>query len=64
MVNKMNDQTVSILMRGQIPEPDPERVREAPAQNRQQRRQYTENRTDMNPFWMAVPVCRCSLTPR
>ena len=44
MVNKMNDQTVSILMRGQIPEPDPDQVREAPAQNRQQRRQYTENR--------------------
>ena len=44
MVNKMNDQTVSILMRGQIPEPDPNQVREAPAQNRQQRRQYTENR--------------------
>ena len=44
MVNKMNDQTVSILMRGQIPEPDPSQVREAPAQNRQQRRQYSENR--------------------
>ncbi|MBQ9385876.1 MAG: preprotein translocase subunit SecA [Bacteroidaceae bacterium] len=45
MVNKMNDQTVSILMRGQVPEPDPNQVREAPAQNRQQRRQYTENRS-------------------
>jgi preprotein translocase subunit SecA len=45
MVNKMNDQTVSILMRGQIPEPDPDQVREAPAQNRQQRRQYNESRS-------------------
>lgn len=48
MVNKMNDQTVTILMRGQIPEPDPERVREAPAQNRAQRRQYNETKVDLN----------------
>ena len=48
MVYKMNDQAVSILMRGQIPEPDPDSVREAPPQNRQQRRQYTENRTDLS----------------
>ena len=48
MVDKMNDQTVSILMRGQIPEPDPKQVREAPAENRQQRRsQYTENRQQL-----------------
>ena len=48
MVNKMNDQTVSILMRGQVPEPDPNRVREAPAQNRQQRRQYNESKADLS----------------
>jgi preprotein translocase subunit SecA len=47
MVNKMNDQTVSILMRGQVPEPDPNRVREAPAQTRQQRRQYSESKADL-----------------
>ncbi|MCQ2127577.1 MAG: SEC-C domain-containing protein, partial [Bacteroidaceae bacterium] len=47
MVNKMNDQTVTILMRGQVPEPDPERVREAPAENRQQRRQYNESKADL-----------------
>ena len=48
MVNKMNDQTVSILMRGQVPEPDPNRVREAPAQTRQQRRQYNESKADLS----------------
>ncbi|MBO4499015.1 MAG: preprotein translocase subunit SecA [Bacteroidaceae bacterium] len=47
MVDKMNDQTISVLMRGQIPEPDPSQVREAPAQNRSQRRQYTENRSQL-----------------
>ena len=47
MVNKMNDQTVSILMRGQIPEPDPNQVREAPEQSRQQRRQYQESKADL-----------------
>ena len=50
MVNKLNDQTVTVLMRGQIPEPDPSQVRqaqEAPRQVQQPRRQYTENRVDM-----------------
>ena len=48
MVDKMNDQTVSILMRGQIPEPDPSQVREAPAENRAPRRQqYTENKAQL-----------------
>ena len=48
MVDRMNDQTVSILMRGQIPEPDPDKVREAPAENRAQRRQqYTENKAEL-----------------
>ena len=45
MVDKMNNQTVSILMRGQIPMRDPDQVREAPALNRSQRRQqYQENK--------------------
>lgn len=48
MVNKMNNQTVSILMRGQIPEPDPSQVREAPEQTRQQRRQYQESKADLS----------------
>ncbi len=48
MVNKINNQTVSILMRGQLPEPDPNQVREAPEQNRQQRRQYQESKADLS----------------
>ena len=45
MVDKINNQTVSILMRGQIPIREPEQVREAPPQTRAQRRQqYHENK--------------------
>jgi preprotein translocase subunit SecA len=45
MVDKVNSQTVSILMRGQIPMRDPNQVREAPPMNRSQRRQqYQENK--------------------
>ena len=49
MVNKINDQTLSILMRGQIPMREPEQVREAPVETRAQRRQqqYQENRTEL-----------------
>lgn len=47
MVNKINDQTVSVLMRGQIPEPDPAQMREAPAPNRSQRRQYQESKAEI-----------------
>ena len=48
MVNKINDKTLSILMRGQIPMREPEQVREAPAETRAQRRQqYQENKTDL-----------------
>ena len=46
MVDKINNQTVSILMRGQIPMRDPEQVREAPPMNRAQRRQqYQESKS-------------------
>ena len=49
MVNKINDQTLSILMRGQIPMREPDQVREAPIETRAQRRQqqYQENRTEL-----------------
>ncbi len=49
MVNKINDKTLSILMRGQIPMREPEQVREAPVETRAQRRQqqYQENRTEL-----------------
>jgi len=47
MVNRMNDQTVSVLMRGQIPEPDPAQVREAREQSAR-RTQYTESHHSMS----------------
>jgi preprotein translocase subunit SecA len=48
MVNKINDKTLSILMRGQIPMREPEQVREAPVETRAQRRQqYQENKTEL-----------------
>ena len=52
MVNKLNDHTVTVLMRGQIPEPDPQQIQEAreqqaAAQAAAQRRQMMENRVDM-----------------
>ena len=48
MINKINDKTLSILMRGQIPMREPEQVREAPAETRTQRRQQMqENRTEL-----------------
>ncbi len=46
MVNRINNQTLSILMRGQIPVQEPERVQEAaPAPVRQE--QYVESRNDL-----------------
>ena len=48
MINKINDKTLSILMRGQIPMREPEQVREAPIETRTQRRQQMqENRTEL-----------------
>ena len=48
MVTKINDKTLSILMRGQIPMREPEQVREAPAETRAQRRQqYQENKAEL-----------------
>lgn len=51
MVNKINDQTVSILMRGQIPVQEKEqgnvRVAPDPKRNKQQHR-YNESKVDLN----------------
>ena len=48
MVNKINDKTLSILMRGQIPMQQPEQVRQAPIETRAQRRQqYQENKAEL-----------------
>ncbi len=48
MVNKINNQTVSVLMRGQIPVQEPAQVREAAPEPRQQRPQYYEEKRDLN----------------
>ena len=48
MVNKINDQTVSILTRGQIPQLDPSRVNTAQQAPRQQQQRYNEIKADLN----------------
>ena len=55
MVNKINNQTISVLMRGQIPVPDPEQVQQqqvqvrAAAPERQApRQQYQETKHDLS----------------
>ncbi|WP_455592351.1 preprotein translocase subunit SecA [Bacteroides sp.] len=47
MVNKINNQTVSILMRGQIPVAEPE-VRQAAPEERQDMSKYREQKQDLN----------------
>ena len=50
MVNKINNQTISVLMRGQIPVPDPEQVRAAapaPEMPAPPRPQYKETKQDL-----------------
>ena len=46
MINEMNDRIASVLMRGQLPEQQPEDVREAAPEQHQQR--YTEQKADVN----------------
>ena len=49
MVNKINNQTISVLMRGQIPVPDPEQVRAAaPEMLAPPRQQYQETKQDLS----------------
>ena len=49
MVTKINDQTVSILTRGQIPQIDPARVNQAPQPERpRQQQHYNEIKADLN----------------
>ena len=49
MVSKINDQTVSVLMRGQIPVREPEQVRQAaPERPEPPRQQYQETKTDLS----------------
>lgn len=47
MVNKINNKTISILMRGQVPELEVQTQAPAPQEMPRERQQYTESRTDM-----------------
>ena len=46
MVSKINNETISVLMRGQIPVQEPEEVREAPVEEKP-RQQYREEKQDL-----------------
>lgn len=48
MVNKINNQTVSVLMRGQIPIQEPEQVRQAAPEKRQDMSKYREVKQDLH----------------
>ena len=48
MVDKINNQTVSILMRGQIPVQEPQEVRQAAPEQRQDLRKYREQKQDLS----------------
>ncbi|KAA6344151.1 Protein translocase subunit SecA [termite gut metagenome] len=48
MVNKINNQTISILMRGQLPVQDPSQVRQAAPEKRQDMSKYRENRQGLS----------------
>ncbi len=47
MVDKLNNQTISILMRGQIPVQDPGQVRKAEPEKRQDMSKYRETKHDL-----------------
>jgi len=47
MVEKLNNQTISILMRGQIPVQDPGQVRQAAPESRQDMSKYRESKQDL-----------------
>ncbi|MEG1401507.1 preprotein translocase subunit SecA [Bacteroides sp.] len=48
MVSKINNQTVSILMRGQIPVQEPEQIRQAAPEEHQDMSKYREQKQDLN----------------
>ena len=48
MVKKINDQTISVLMRAQIPVREPEQVREAAPDPLPKRQNYTETKQDLS----------------
>ena len=48
MVDKINNNTISVLMRGQIPVQEPEQVREAAPERPAPRQQYQETKQDLD----------------
>ncbi len=48
MVDKINNQTVSILMRGQVPVQEPQEVRQAAPEQRQDLSKYREQKQDLS----------------
>jgi preprotein translocase subunit SecA len=48
MVEKINNQTVSVLMRGQIPVQEPQDVRQAAPERRQDMSKYRENKQNLS----------------
>ncbi len=48
MVSRINEQTVSVLMRGQIPVREPEQVQQAVPEQTTSRQQYQETKTDLS----------------
>ncbi len=48
MVDKINNDTISVLMRGQIPTQEPEQVRQAAPERPAPRQQYQESKQDLN----------------
>ena len=48
MVAKINNNTISVLMRGQIPVQEPEQVREAAPEPAPRKQQYKEEKVDLN----------------
>ncbi|NDV65570.1 preprotein translocase subunit SecA [Bacteroides sp. 224] len=48
MVNKLNNQTIAILMRGQIPIQEPSQVRQAAPEQRSDMSKYRESKQDLN----------------
>ena len=58
MVDKINTQTVSVLMRGQIPVQQPEQVREAAPEPARRQEKYVESREDLTDPDQAAAAAR------
>ena len=58
MVDKINTQTVSVLMRGQIPVQQPEQVREATPEPARRQEKYVESREDLTDPNQAAAAAR------